>query len=1088
MCKIPNIPYFRPCHSDPKNNMINSRQKISPSRLNQLMNMAKFGWWKADFHDKCYLCSDYIIRLLGLDSDILTFEEFRLLIREDSRQRITEEFASIKVEDVYEQTFPLQTQYGELWIHSQLGAKEMDEKGHLIAWGYLQCITDPQEIRTEKALEKFNVHLHQQNNISRSLLSFLQTEDTDEVIYKILQNLLVQFQGSRAYIIEFDWENMLQNCTFEVNAPGVEPQQDLLMNFSMNSTPWWTQQISTHKPILLFSLDELPKEAQSEKELLAVQGIKSLMVIPMVAQDKVWGYMGIDIVNQYRNWSHEDYQWFATLGNIISICMELHRAKNKAQREQEYFRNLYEYMPVGYIRMQLLYDESGLPYDYRFTDLNPAFEMITGRPVNEYIGKTARELQIPDDIDKHLKEMEQIRRKETFTQINYNAHSRNQYYRCIVYPSGEDEIITLFSDITDVQKAHEALDRSEKELRNIYKNIPVGIEIYDKDGYLRDMNNKDMEIFGLANKAHGLGVNLFDNPNIPEEVKTQIREQKNVDFQIKYDFSNIHQYYSSEQQGVKDLIVKLSLLYNSKNELENYMLIIIDNTETSTAYSKIQEFENFFSVIADFAKVGYFKWNLSTRTGFALNQWFKNWGEPEDVRLEDVVGHYQMLHPDDRPKIMALFDQLVRGEIDGTNEEVRVRDGQGGWKWIRTSVILQKFDEQHNDVELIGVNFDITEVKEIEAKLIEAKNKAETLDKLKSAFLANMSHEIRTPLNAIVGFSNLLAEADNAEEQRQYISIIQENNDLLLQLISDVLDLSKIEAGTFEIVYGDVDVNVLCQEIVRSLSIKTAEGVVLELEHTEPECHMRGDRNRLMQIITNFINNALKFTTEGSIRLGYYIRGKEIEFYVSDTGIGIPARNLDAIFERFVKLNSFIHGTGLGLSICKSMVEQMGGRIGVDSEEGKGSRFWFILPLEQTEGASAEGNSMMAAAAKSSGSAKDKPVVLVAEDTESNFILVSTVLKKKYTIFWAHTGMEALEIYHREHPDIILMDVRMPELDGLETTRRIRQEDTQTPIIALTAFAFDSDKTKSLEAGCNAYLSKPVNAVKLKQIMEELLG
>ena len=215
------------------------------------------------------------------------------------------------------------------------------------------------------------------------------------------------------------------------------------------------------------------------------------------------------------------------------------------------------------------------------------------------------------------------------------------------------------------------------------------------------------------------------------------------------------------------------------------------------------------------------------------------------------------------------------------------------------------------------------------------------MDRLKSAFLANMSHEIRTPLNAIVGFSDLLVETEELAERQEYIKIVRENNELLLQLISDILDLSKIEAGTFEFTSGDVDVNLLCEDIVRSMGMKAKGEVELVLDNHLPVCHVISDRNRIHQVISNFVNNAMKFTSEGSIHVGYKLKDGELEFYVEDTGIGIEKEQLPHIFERFVKLNSFVHGTGLGLSICQSIVEQLGGRIGVDSEKGKGSRFWL---------------------------------------------------------------------------------------------------------------------------------------------------
>ena len=251
---------------------------------------------------------------------------------------------------------------------------------------------------------------------------------------------------------------------------------------------------------------------------------------------------------------------------------------------------------------------------------------------------------------------------------------------------------------------------------------------------------------------------------------------------------------------------------------------------------------------------------------------------------------------------------------------------------------------EENEIEIIGINYDITELKETEAELIQARDKAEMMDRLKSAFLANMSHEIRTPLNAIVGFSDLLVETEELSERQEYIKIVRENNDLLLQLISDILDLSKIEAGTFEFTNGDVDVNLLCEDIVRSMGMKAKEEVELVLDNHLPVCHVISDRNRIHQVISNFVNNAMKFTSEGSIHVGYKLKDGELEFYVEDTGIGIEKEQLPHIFERFVKLNSFVHGTGLGLSICQSIVEQLGGRIGVDSEKGKGSRFWFTIP------------------------------------------------------------------------------------------------------------------------------------------------
>ena len=379
------------------------------------------------------------------------------------------------------------------------------------------------------------------------------------------------------------------------------------------------------------------------------------------------------------------------------------------------------------------------------------------------------------------------------------------------------------------------------------------------------------------------------------------------------------------------------------------MLINIDNTERISSINRIRDFENFFLLISEYAKVGYAKLNLLTRNGYAIKQWYKNMGEDEDTPLVEVVGIYNKMHPQDRVRVLAFFEKAKRGEATSFKSEMRVlKPGTlNQWNWVRMNVVLNRYDPENGLIELIGVNYDITELKETEQKLIEAKEKAEEADRLKSAFLANMSHEIRTPLNAIVGFSSLLVETEDPEEKQEYAKMVEENNELLLQLISDILDLSKIEAGTFDFKFRDFDINTLCGDLARSMQLRVKPGVELIFEPTLPQCVIVSDPNRLHQVVSNFINNAIKFTTTGSIRIGYdKPDDKHLRVYVTDTGIGIAPEACRKIFDRFIKLNSFVQGTGLGLSISKSIIEQLGGKIGVNSELGKGSTFWFILPLE----------------------------------------------------------------------------------------------------------------------------------------------
>lgn len=562
---------------------------------------------------------------------------------------------------------------------------------------------------------------------------------------------------------------------------------------------------------------------------------------------------------------------------------------------------------------------------------------------NSWIGKYASE------VDAHfverLPDLERVMRNGVVRDINYHLEEKNKYFHAVMYSPCKDEVVLMFLDMTDTFSAHEALDRSERLLRNIYQNIPVGIELYDKNGNLVDLNDKDLEMFGLARKEDALGINMFENHLIPEEMRERMKRRENVSFSLVYDFSNLNGLYVSKKTGRLNLLTKVTTLYDAQNNLINYLLISLDRTEATEAYNQIQEFKDFFTLVGDYAQVGYAHFNALTRNGYGLDSWYKNVGEEIGTPLSQIIGVHSHFHPEDRVLMLTFLSDVIAGKRTHLRNDMRIRRADGHYTWTRVNVLVRDYRPREGMIEMICINYDITELKETEAKLIKAKDKAEESDRLKSAFLANMSHEIRTPLNAIVGFSNLLAYAQEESERAQYIGIVEENNELLLQLISDILDLSKIEAGTFEFVYDRVDVRQLCEDVVTSLRVKVPAGVDLCIVPNLPECWVYSDKNRLRQVISNFVNNAFKFTTSGEIAVGYTLRDGEVEISVTDTGVGIEEEKQKQIFDRFVKLNSFAHGTGLGLSICKSIVEQVGGRIGVNSEPGKGSRFWFTHSL-----------------------------------------------------------------------------------------------------------------------------------------------
>ena len=794
------------------------------ARLQQLVSMARIGWWEVDFDEGVYYCSEFVADLLGIEGNKISAKDFANLICENYRERILEEFRSFRMMEIYEQVFPIHSKYGMMWVSTKVGEKRITKEGHVRVMGMLQCISRQRMNMQEQTVDRLNSLLSRLNGISKSLLDFLHSDDITLVINKILKEVLRQFQADRTYIFELDRKLHTEVCTYEIAVEGIKERKVLLSESSIDYASWWTGQILAGDPIILFTLNLLPDSAGADKRRLEEYGVKSTMVVPLNSKDGVWGYIGVDMVREHRNWCNEDYQWFVSLGNIISICMELRRSESEARLEKAY-------------------------------------------------------------------------------------------------------------------------------LQNIYKNLPAGIELYDKDGFMTDLNDKAMEIFGLRHKEDVIGLNLFDNPLLPQGLKDKLKAGAPIDMSFNYDFDRLDGYYSTSRTGTISLISKFAPLYDALGNLINILLINIDNTETTNAYSKIQDFEEFFTLIGNYAKVGYAHFNALKCDGYAVNSWYRNIGEKEGTPLNEIIKVHSHFHPDDRRMMLRFFDQVLIREASHLRRDVRILREDGTYTWTRVNVMVRDFRPEDGIIDMVCVNYDITELKETERKLIAARDKAEELDRLKSAFLANMSHEIRTPLNAIVGFSSLLTETEDMKDRKQYMAIVQENTELLLQLISDILDLSKMESGAFEFVKSDTDVNLLCSEIIRSLRMKVPAGVELVFEECLPGCHVWADKNRLNQVISNFINNALKFTFSGSITLGYYRQTDGyLRFYVRDTGMGIPKNKIKTVFDRFVKLNSFVHGTGLGLSICKSLVEQMGGTIGVESEEGEGSCFWFTYPYQEIAG------------------------------------------------------------------------------------------------------------------------------------------
>ena len=523
-------------------------------------------------------------------------------------------------------------------------------------------------------------------------------------------------------------------------------------------------------------------------------------------------------------------------------------------------------------------------------------------------------------------------------------------------------------------------------------------------------------------------------------------------------------------------------------------IFCLNSTELHKAQQKLSATNSKLAMALDVANIVPWKWDLKSKTILCdINRPIElstDEQEVEDSQLSVPDSQYfSKIFKEDRERVKQAYRDLIEGRAEKVKEEYRIVNVQKNnlhkVEWVEAQAAVEARDEDGKPLTLVGSSLVITNRKKMEQELTTAKELAEESNRLKSAFLANMSHEIRTPLNAIVGFSGILASTEREEEKQEYVSIIENNNTLLLQLISDILDLSKIEAGTLELNYSNIELNELMRELERGFLLRVKTDAV-KLEFVEPAgpCMAYTEKNRLSQLMINLVTNAIKFTEKGSIRFGYDMRENELYFYVADTGCGIPKDKQQNIFGRFVKLNSFAQGTGLGLSICKTLMDHMGGRIGVESEEGKGSTFWFTLPYKP---AVKEDKKQMPKDIQPVSIERNKLTILVAEDNASNYKLFESILRYDYHLIHAWDGMEAVEMFREHNPQIVLMDINMPVMDGYEATREIRKYSAKIPIIAVTAFAYASDEQKVMESGFDGYMPKPINAKLLKAQLVDIM-
>lgn len=1227
-------------------------------------------------------------------------------------------------------------------MYENLTREELIRELELIKVEKALALTDAEESTTKRMLTNMI-------SIRKVLSDILQLllKSGDEAIDEALLLLIPFFKVDRVYIGSFEAKNCSVDFTHEVTENEIlSLREDLLRKLTEDEIPWWIKNFKAGKDIIIYDVAKMPEEASKEKHLLELQDVRSLLAIPLFRNGTVYGFIGLDAVKEYKQWSEIDVENLRMLADIISVAMERSKALKEKEKSESRFRDLYQNMPLAYLYKEVVFDENKNPIDLKYLNVNPMAEKIFGFKAEEYIDNTLGKLILPYLSNDVLESQLAVAQSNTPLIVERIETYKGKLIKFTNYSPFPNHVVTLCTEFSTQPQLKETLLRSEAKFKMIFDKLPWGVELYDIDGNLMDINDADLNIFGTT-RAGTIGINMFENPNIPEYVNEKLKKGEDVSFRINYNFTKVNklQYYPTQiEDEVKHLQVKGVPLKDNKNEIFGFLYIVFDDTENyrkneqtqnnlaklrvamDTGESIMWEYDteakkmtidfsmnedqngtntisslkihpitnikeyidtlhpddkeevyerhllpllegkiNNYSIIYRrlisnqqmwfMANVRAYKFNANGKPskivcyatditakiqmqnklhqienenrmfGYAVSQSNNeifaldkearfvfcnqrvidnyNFKEPisqyviQDINptytkerwyeLRDKVresqstlfetGHYlksgeftpvevYLYRVEDqqcgelfwcfirditqrikqRQKISwlnSLMDTLlnnvpvvisvksinedfkhiyfnsaaekftgkrkeeVLGRTDfeifndtqyavavrnedllavknGTNSKyaIEYRTYQGEVRIINSIRLLVNFPNNDNQPMVIVLIWDITDQRKNEIELIKTKE----ADKLKSAFLANMSHEIRTPLNAIVGFSSIMADTDNLDERLSYKEIINKNNELLLQLINDILDFSKIEAGMMDFHKENIDIKEICREAYQIHSIKMNPGVELIFEENQlPSVIIHTDRKRIIQVLSNFLTNAIKFTSKGSIIISYRLSENKLLVSVTDTGTGIAEDYKNIIFERFIKVNDFKQGTGLGLSISKMIVENLGGEIGVDSELGKGSTFWFTLPLnaKYVEKPAIQESLKISNTPNNA----DKHVILIAEDVEENYLLLQTLLGKTYQLYHAWNGKEAIELFQQYQPDLILMDMKMPVMDGFEATRQIRKIATDIPIVALTAFAFETEKQKAFECGITDYVVKPIEISSLRQLLAKLL-
>ncbi len=1011
-------------------------------------------FWDFDESTRFLEISESLVNLLGVENTVVPVSAIHDLIPQSYSEMLSREY--YEREDKW--YLPLTTRCGMQWFCVKKLKSYLDDRNVRHGAGVTNIVT-PDEMET--IVRDSGLNADAVTALVEAIPMLSDNETFKDGIHRLLANIYAHVKGSYIGVLQRTGINTFKRIDYIGRSPSLEDFDISKEDGSLISN--FMRQLCEGRKVAVFD-DTTEFDSEQWPQVSAFfhrNGINSGLVAPVVRNNGVvWGLVAVFSPDKMR-WRDFDSQWISILTRLIDICLA------QSQRND----NLREQITLNDIACQSSSIEtwSWLCQEDILTRKNRTSQIVASK----YFRRTMHQ----SDYNKFWKTVKELMAGsnesiDTFVRLRDPSSKAYRWHRIIGRVVQYDTqkrpqlVSGVLRDVDEEMRRHLVQKRADELQQSIYDKLPVGIEVFDAEGNVTYANNKMLDIYGMK-RAKFFKLNLFDRPTIDESQKNIIKNLDLEEYTFSCDMTSLEGFTFSNGKTAIDMVIRISKLYE-RNRHRGYVATLVDNSLITTQSKKLSIFNNYWLEVGKFAGLGIF-WKGAHDNNFASTQWKENLNTYDDWRAYSC-SFYTNIFSEDLVVFRQKFQSLTSREINMLQLDVRVKHKDKTIHWVRVNFVRNDAIEG-----VTGLSLDITAQKNNEALLIQARDRAEKADLLKSQFIANISHEIRTPLNAIVGFSNLITQDDEEENKQQYAEIIRTNTDLLLKLISDILDLSKIESGTLELSYSMNNINKICSDIYNSLLIKAPKNIdfVFHQNIREVDTMAFCDSIRISQVLINFITNAFKFTHQGYVMFWFEISNNKIIFHVSDTGIGIKDEDIEHIFDSFVKLDAFAIGTGLGLPISKNLAVQMGGSIEVDSVYGKGSHFRLILPYLKDD-----------TLPWKDALVQQKSIVVYSHDQDTLAFLSYSL--ESYKVVRAEI-VDFFRVWLENKPTVTILDLRACEPTALNIIAGIQSYGNQYKIIILHSADSKIKERHIRDAEVDEIINMPVSHEIFMRILKKHL-